>query len=104
MKPVEGATSAQPIPDREVVMISIKVQGSVGEPTLILALLFAIALLGSAPLPVLAQASGSWMNTGTLNVPRNGHTATLLENGLVLAWSLTTSMSPGAVYPPLPSC
>jgi hypothetical protein len=85
-------------------MISIKVQGSVGEPTLILALLFAIALLGSAPLPVLAQASGSWMNTGTLNVPRNGHTATLLENGLVLAWSLTTSMSPGAVYPPLPSC
>ena len=42
------------------------------------------------------------MNTGTLNVPRNGHTATLLENGLVLAWSLTTSMSPGASLPTTP--
>ena len=59
MKPVEGATNAQPIPDGEVVMISIKVQGSVAEPTRILGLLFAIALVGSDPLPVLAQVSGS---------------------------------------------
>jgi N-acetylneuraminic acid mutarotase len=67
-------------------MISTKGRGVVIEPTFLLAVLFAIAplLLGSAPLPVLAQASGSWTSTGTLNVPRNGHTATLLPNGLVL--------------------
>ena len=31
-----------------------------------------------------AQASGDWMPTGSLNIPRNNHTATLLPNGKVL--------------------
>src|SRR5215468_3785792 len=84
MKPVEGATNPPALADREVVMISTKVRGFVTEPTLAFAVLFAIALLASAPLPIFAQASGSWTNTGTLNLPRSGHTATLLPNGLVL--------------------
>jgi hypothetical protein len=84
MKPAEGSPNPPALPDREVVMISTKGRGVVIEPTFLLAVLFAIALLGSAPLPVLAQASGSWTSTGTLNVPRNGHTATLLPNGVVL--------------------
>jgi hypothetical protein len=84
MKAAEGSPNPPALPDREVVMISTKGRGFVIEPTFLLAVLFAIALLGSAPLPVLAQASGSWASTGTPNVPRNGHTATLLPNGLVL--------------------
>ena len=48
-------------------MISIKVRGFVTELTLAFAVLFAIALLGSTPLPVLAEASGSWTKTGALN-------------------------------------
>jgi hypothetical protein len=71
-------------------MVSIKVRGFEGEATLVFAVLFAIALLGSAPLPVLAQASGSWTNTGTLNIPR-GHSATLLANGLVLVAGVMSS-------------
>ena len=84
MKPVEVATNPPALPDREVVMIYTKVRGVVTEPTFAFAVLFAIALLASAPLPIVAQTSGSWTNTGTLNIPRSGHTATLLPNGLVL--------------------
>jgi len=72
-------------------MISIQVRRSVTEPTLVFAVLFAIALLGSTASPALAQASGSWTTTGTLNIPRNGHTATLLANGLVLVAGGTSS-------------
>jgi len=65
-------------------MISISARSFGALPTPLLATLFAIGLVASAPLPVLAQASGTWTNTGTLNIPRNGHTATLLANGQVL--------------------
>jgi hypothetical protein len=61
-------------------MISISVYRFSALPTLV----FAIRLAASIPLPVLGQASGTWTNTGTLNIPRNGHTATLLPNGQVL--------------------
>jgi N-acetylneuraminic acid mutarotase len=65
-------------------MISVKLRGFVNETTRVFEVLLAIVLLGTAPLPVLAQSSGTWTNTGTLNIPRNGHTATLLANGQVL--------------------
>ena len=32
----------------------------------------------------LAEVSGGWIVTGTMNMPRSGHTATLLPNGKVL--------------------
>jgi hypothetical protein len=65
-------------------MVSINVRRFAVVRRLVLAVLFAIGLVASAPLTILAQASGSWTNTGTLNISRNGHTATLLANGQVL--------------------
>jgi N-acetylneuraminic acid mutarotase len=41
-------------------------------------------ILANATPPALAQASGTWTTTGSLNTPRGGHTATLLANGQVL--------------------
>ena len=72
-------------------MISDEVRGFVNETALVFAVCLAIAVLGGAPLPVLAQASGSWTNISTLNMPRNGHSATLLANGLVLVAGGTSS-------------
>ena len=45
--------------------------------TLVLAALFAIGVVASTTL-LLAQSSGAWTNTGSLNTPRTAHTATLL--------------------------
>ncbi len=53
-------------------------------PTAALAALLVIGLIASTPIPLLAQASGTWTSTGTLNTPRSAHTATLLQNGQVL--------------------
>jgi N-acetylneuraminic acid mutarotase len=47
--------------------------------------LLMIGLVASTSLPMLAQASGTWTATGSLNTARTGHTATLLQNGQVLA-------------------
>ena len=52
--------------------------------TYVLAALLATALVLSTSLPLLAQTSGTWASTGTLNTPRTAHTATLLQNGQVL--------------------
>ena len=46
--------------------------------------LFSIGWAASTPVPALAQASGTWRTTGSLNTPRGSHTATLLQNGDVL--------------------
>ena len=48
----------------------------------LLAALLVVAL-GVTP-ATFGQASGTWAATGTLNLPRIGHTATLLANGQVL--------------------
>jgi len=50
-----------------------------------LATLFVIVLVASTAIPVIAQASGTWAKTGSLNTTRAGHSATLLPNGQVLA-------------------
>jgi len=44
----------------------------------------AAMLVVAAAVPALAQSSGTWIATGTLNFPRIGHTATPLANGQVL--------------------
>ena len=46
--------------------------------------LLTLGLLLLATLPVLAGTSGTWSNTGSMNVARVDHTATLLANGQVL--------------------
>lgn len=45
---------------------------------------FSIGLVASAAVPALAGSSGTWVTTGSLNIARSGHTATLLSNGQVL--------------------
>ena len=45
--------------------------------------LFALGLVTSTA-PAFAGYSGTWSRTGSMTVPRNHHTATLLPNGQVL--------------------
>ncbi len=52
--------------------------------TLMLIGLFAIGLVACTTVPALAQTSGTWTTTGSLNTARCCHTATLLPNGQVL--------------------
>jgi hypothetical protein len=65
---------------QEAVVIGRHSHGSVVVRTLAFTVLGFIA---SSPLSLFAQ-SGTWTATGTLNIPRTGHTATLLVNGEVL--------------------
>ena len=52
---------------------------------LILALVGLVSVATFALEPVaLAQVNPSWIPTGSLNIPRYDHTATLLPNGKVL--------------------
>src|SRR6187455_260167 len=46
--------------------------------------LMAMAMLGIAAGTVVSQTPPFWRNTGSLNIIRNRHTATLLPNGKVL--------------------
>lgn len=46
--------------------------------------LLAVSLIATLAAPALAQTSGTWSTTGSLNTARSGHTATLLANGQVL--------------------
>jgi len=52
--------------------------------SLLLCSLFTIGVVATAATPALA-GSGGFNNTGSLNVARHGHTATLLSTGEVLA-------------------
>lgn len=49
-----------------------------------LLVLLAVVVVCTVTIPTLAQNSGTWVPTGTLNFPRIGHTATLLATGQVL--------------------
>ena len=55
-----------------------------GIGTLVLAGLFVIGVETSTAVPAVAQASGTWTTTGSLNTARVGHSATLLPSGQVL--------------------
>ena len=48
------------------------------------ATLLSIVLFAGITPPASAQTSGTWTTTGSLNTPRQGHTATLLANNQVL--------------------
>lgn len=50
----------------------------------VLAGFLTIELVASTATPMLAQGSGTWTTTGSLNTDRTAHTATLLQNGQVL--------------------
>ena len=52
--------------------------------TLVLACLLAIVFVAITTTSAFSQGSGTWTTTGSLNMARFGHTATLLQNGQVL--------------------
>lgn len=52
--------------------------------TLMLVASLAIGLLATTCVPALAQAAGTWTNTGSMNIVRAFHTSTLLQTGEVL--------------------
>ena len=51
---------------------------------LVLTTFLVTGLVGITATPTLAGTSGNWSNTGSMNVARIDHTATLLANGEVL--------------------
>jgi N-acetylneuraminic acid mutarotase len=66
-------------------MIRATATGFATSNALALIVLPVIALVAILAGGVQAQASGTWSTTGSLNTPRTAHTATLLQNGEVLA-------------------
>lgn len=65
-------------------MICPDSHGSTKGLTIISLALLVIGLVASTSIPSLAQGSGTWATTGSLNTARTAHTATLLQNGEVL--------------------
>jgi N-acetylneuraminic acid mutarotase len=71
--------------------------------TLVLMAWFAIGLISTTSVPALAGNSGTWANTGSMNVVRTAHTATLLPNGQVLVAggvSSSTGLTSAELYNP----
>ena len=65
-------------------MIPTNRRGAGTVPTPAFAAVVAMGLLAVTASPAVAQTSGTWTVTGSLNTARAGHTATLLPNGQVL--------------------
>ena len=65
-------------------MICSETRGFRSTRTLVLACLLAIVFVAITTTSAFRQGSGSWTTTGSLNMARFGHTATLLQNGQVL--------------------
>jgi Galactose oxidase, central domain/Kelch motif len=65
-------------------MISVNALGFRPSRSFVLAGLLTFGLIVNSVAPALAQASGTWTTTGSVNVARAAHTATLLPNGQVL--------------------
>src|SRR6516164_5637831 len=81
----DTTTSAPDLHIREgIEMIRLNVQRFGTIRTLALAGLLAIGVAASTTTPPLAQNSGNWNKTGSMNTARENHTATLLQNGQVL--------------------
>ena len=74
--------------------------------TLVLAGLFAVGLLATTGIQVLAgnsgatKGSGTWTKTGSMNTARDFHSATLLQSGEVLVAGALVQ----ATVSPAPSC
>ena len=68
-------------------------------PLALICALGAIAAPAFAPTPALAQASGTWVTTGTMTHPRS--VATLLQNGQVLEVGGVSGVSEPGGYPAL---
>src|SRR5579862_1208521 len=65
-------------------MIQLSRKGTGVVSTLAFAAVVGVSLLEVAASPALAQSSGTWAITGSLNTAKEDHTATLLTNGQVL--------------------
>lgn len=63
-------------------MLRLYMKKSKATRLLLLVSQFVIALVATTP--AFAQSSGTWTKTGSMNTPREGHSATLLQNGQVL--------------------
>jgi len=72
-------------------------------PNLVLVPVLAIGLPATTAVPGLAQSSGTWTTTGSMNTARARHTATLLPNGKVLmtgGFNQTNLLASAELYDP----
>ena len=83
--PLTMAVAPRLTADKEPYMIHQESRRGAGAIlALSLAVVFLVGLFEVAVSPAVAQSSGTWALTGSLNTARAGHTATLLPNGQVL--------------------
>jgi hypothetical protein len=69
---------------KEISMVCVNSRTSASDRRFVSVALFVIWFVAIPAAPTLAQSSGTWTSTGSLNTARTAHTATLLQNGQVL--------------------